>query len=145
VSVVIGQFTIIGEHEEGEGIRLLPHTHGNAYPWWSESTRNVLESLTVEDVKGKRVLDFGCGASAILGLAAASLSAKSVDYAERDVELWAIAKTIVRRNAHSPSPDTGKRYDFILANLGDAEQVGKVSVRSEHGIGTDKDGAVIRW
>ena len=143
--VTIGAFTILGEHEQGEGIHLLPHTHGNAYPWWSESTRNVLEALTAADVAGKRVLDFGCGASAILGLCAASLGAKSVDYAEQDAELWAIAKNIVRRNSHAPSPDTGKRYDFILANLGDAEQVGKVSVRSEHGIGTDRDGAVIRW
>ena len=140
----IGQFTVLGEHEDGDGVRLLPHTHGNAYPWWSESTRNVLEALTEADVKGKRVLDYGAGASAILGLCAASLGAH-VDYAETDGELMAIAERQIKANGHAANRDTGKRYDFVLANLGDAEAVGKVSKRAPHGLGTDKDGAVIRW
>lgn len=140
----IGQFTILGEHEGGEGIRLLPHTHGNAYPWWSESTRNVLAALTAADVAGKRVLDFGCGASAILGLCAASLGA-SVSYAERDTELWGIAREQIIANGLTPVEDDGGRYDFILANIGDAVAVGEVSTRSDHGIGTDNDGSVIRW
>lgn len=141
----LGRFTVFGEHEEGEGIRLLPHTHGNAYPWWSESTRNVLEALTEADVAGKRVLDLGCGASAILALAMAQLGAASVAIAERDPELMAIAQSQLAANRLPVLVDDGGVYDFIVANLGDALAVGEISTRSQHGIGTDRDGGIIRW
>jgi predicted nicotinamide N-methyase len=145
MGVQIGSFTVVGEHEEGPGIRLLPHTHGDAYPWWSESTRNVLDALRPEDVAGKRVLDFGCGASAILGLAAASLGAALVAYAESHPALWAIAQRQIEANGWPVVADDGGTADFILANLGDAVAVGELSRRSLHGLGTDKEGQVIRW
>ena len=51
----------------------------------------------------------------------------------------------IRANGYVPRVDDGFSYDFILANVGDAALVGEISNRSEHGIGTDKEGQVIRW
>lgn len=143
----IGPFTVIGEREampQGLAIRLLPHEHHAAFPWWSPTTQAVLVALGAEDIVGKRVLDFGCGASAILGLAASALGGR-VSYAEHMPELWAIAVTNIAANGLDPTQDDGGRHEFILANLGDAYAVGQLAQRAPHGLGTDAEGQVIRW
>lgn len=150
MAVPLGRFTVCGieEPESGEyPIRLLPHVHGNAFPFWSESTSNILDALTVEDVKGKRVLDFGAGASGILGIAAWKLGAKHIDFVERDRELAPIltAQAAANKLTSRIMFSTTEHYDFALVNLGNAVEVGKVSQLAEHGIGTDEQGEVLRW
>jgi ribosomal protein L11 methylase PrmA len=138
-------FKIRGEHEKGDGILLLANelTY-SAHPWWHISTRRCLEALTEADVKGKRVLDFGCGAAPILGLAASSLGAREVAYAEKIPALWEHAKKTIEANDLPPLEDDGGTYDFILANIGDAYLLGQISKRSTHGIGTEGY-EVMRW
>ncbi len=139
------RFAVIGEGEtEPEGlvpIRLLPHFHHSAYPWWSESTAAVLAALP-DDLSGKTVLDFGCGASCILGLAAHALGA-DVTALDHHPEIAEIA----RRQADGRFPvlmlDNGHDYDVILANIGDAHTVGTLASRAGLLIGTSKDGDLV--
>lgn len=145
--LTIGGFPIVGLDEEEEGIRLVPHTHGDAYPWWSDTTKRVLEVLLPDDVMGKTVVDFGCGASAILGLAANWQDAASVTFVENHAELAQIAQQQLEANGISGKvlAETHDSYDFMLANLGNALDVGEASKLAAHGIGTDEQGEVIRW
>jgi len=140
----IGRFAIYGEHEiepTGKvGIRLMPHSHHAAYPWWSLSTQSVLARLERLDLTGKSVLDFGCGASCILGLAAARLGGvvtaveihpELADIAQRQAEANPTLDVTVRAD------DPGGMFDVILANVGDAELLdGLVDRAREHFIGT---------
>jgi len=139
---------VYGEHEDApdSGVVLVPHSVG-AYPWWSEPTRDVLEATP--DLAGLDVLDFGCGASAILSLAAIKVfGAATVTSVEYVPEFAEVALRQLEANGINPdvraSVDDG-RWDFAFANLGDAALVGEVSRYATHGIGSDRDGGVIRW
>ncbi len=149
----IGRFAVIGEHEaEPDGlipIRILPHLHFRAYAWWSESTAQMLERL--DEVEGKTVCDFGCGASAILAIAAARLGA-AVTAVEQNAELAELARANLDANGFQAVPlmvgdfsDAEAHFDLLIANVGDAHLVGQVSKQSEHGWGTEQDGVVISW
>lgn len=144
-----GAIAVIGGAEtppNGAWLRLIPYAHPLAYPWWSPTTRAVLEALTRGDVEGRTVLDYGCGASAILGLAAYAFGASCVHFAECKPDLLAIAEQQIKANGQKPRlDDETLYYDFALANLGDAFAIGILSKRTAHGLGTDKEGRVIRW
>lgn len=61
----IGKFAVLADGEECPdgflAIRMSPHSHYAAYPWWSEPTRAVLEAMPEAISPGMDVLDFGCG------------------------------------------------------------------------------------
>lgn len=148
----IGDFRIYGVAEEGarddpQGIVLTPY-EVNAYPWWADSTKALLGGMAEMDFENATVLDFGTGASCILALAAYRLGAKKVvayDVVEEYVE---IARQQVAANEFPitvVSEDDGNSYDIILANIGDAHLVGQLSKRGKHGIGSSKDGEILRW
>lgn len=145
----IGLVAVYGEHEADPGglsVLILPHAIPGAYPWWSESTASVIESLRPEDVAGKKVLDFGCGASAILALVMAKMGA-TVTACEIHPIYAAEAERQIAANDFSipvKAKVTGK-FDFAVANVGDAVLVGQVSRLAKHGIGTDQQGELIRW
>ncbi len=147
----IGRFAVIGEAEpEPVGylpIRLLPRNHIIGFPWWSASTQAVLTAMPDVIKPGDRVLDFGTGASAILAIAAARLGA-TVTATEIHTELAALAREQLAANdvsAEVYEAIDGGDFDVVLANVGDAELVGRLSNIAPHGIGTDKDGALISW
>lgn len=148
----IGAFAVIGAHEtEPDGfmpIRLLPHVHPNAHPWWSESTQAVLGAMVADgvDLAGKRVLDFGCGASAILAIAAARLGA-DVTAVEIHPELAALARQQIAANGLRLEvlAATDEAFDFALVNVGDAGLVGRISNQATHGVGTDAGGGLVTW
>jgi ribosomal protein L11 methylase PrmA len=144
MTYAIGDFIIYGEHEEDPGglsIKIIP-----AYGWWNESTRKVLEAMVDLPIKGATVLDFGCGASAILALAAKRLGAKKVVACEHDKKQAKVAREQLKGMRVSViEEDDGEKYDIILANVGDAEFVGRLSKRSKHGVGTSKDGDLLSW
>ncbi len=143
----IGRFAVIGEHEpEPVGflpIRLRPLNHHAAYPWWSETTQAMLRELPDLVTPGMRVLDFGCGATAILSLAVIALGAMPYPV-EIHPEIAALAGEQLGEPPVPASP-TLSAYDFALANVGDAALVGEVSRLAPHGLGTDKDGELVRW
>jgi len=152
----LGPIVVIGEDEPDvpNGVRLLPIQHHAAYPWWSAPTSAILE---VMDVAGKTVIDFGCGASAILAIAAARLGASRVVAVEIQPELAEIARLNIAANRLDipvlPAIEGEADYmvanlgeaDYMVANLGDATLVGQASVYAGHGIGTDKAGELVRW
>lgn len=143
----IGRFAVIGEHEpEPIGflpIRILPHSHYMAFPWWDDTTKAVLEVMA-EDVKpGMRVLDFGCGASAILSLAAKALGATPYPV-EIHPEIAMLASAQVQGVMVLTHPGESE-YDYVVANVGDAVLVGEVSNLAPHGVGTDAAGELVRW
>lgn len=140
----IGRVVVLAEGEEAPtgtlGIHITPYAHHAAYPWWSESTRLVLGRLQRLDLAGKTVLDFGCGASCILGLAAARMGATvtAIDYQPE------LAEIAARQAAANPDlavtvqvDDPGGVFDVILANVGDADLLDALVDRArEHFIGT---------
>lgn len=139
---------VYGQHEDApsNGVVLVPHEVA-AYPWWSESTRRVIDSMP--DLAGKDVLDFGCGASAILGLVAVKVKgAATLTSVEEVAQYASIAEQQIAANGLNPDVrpaiESG-RWDFALANVGDAALVGYVSTFADHGIGSDKDGSLIEW
>jgi 2-polyprenyl-3-methyl-5-hydroxy-6-metoxy-1,4-benzoquinol methylase len=83
-----------------------------------------LEGIGLEGIRGKRVLDFGCG-TAILSLAASGLGADGVLGVERDPDAAAAAVRNVDLNGWGDriSIQTGsweqvtERFDLVLANL----------------------------
>lgn len=147
----IGQFAVIGEHERAIAdrlcIRLMPITHMQGFPWWDRSTQDVMLRMPDLIAPGMRVLDFGCGSSAILAVAAHQLGAE-VDAVEVHDELRQIAQLHLDTN-DVPTTVTaeivGDRYDVVLANVGDALLVGVVSRYGDHGVGTAADSEVIIW
>lgn len=141
----LGRFTILGQSEKGVGIRLLPCEHLDAYPFWNESTRTVLDAFSDADVANKRVLDFGCGPWAILGLCAKFAGAKEVRYAEKNAELWRYAKKTIESNHQTPLRDNGSQYDFVFANVGDDSVLAEAQARGSHGIGTNSKGEIVQW
>jgi ribosomal protein L11 methyltransferase len=152
MTYAIGDFIIYGEHEEDPGglsIKIIPHSHHAAYGWWNESTRKVLEAMVDLPIKGATVLDFGCGASAILALAAHKLGAKRVVACEVHPEIATIAKRQIQANSARikvwPEDDGETEYDVIIANIGDAELAGRLSRRSKRGIGTSQEGDLLSW
>ena len=81
MTYAISNFTVYGEHEDDPGglsIKIVPYAHHAAYPWWSEPTRDVIAAMDELPIKGATVLDFGCGASAILALVARKMGATLV-------------------------------------------------------------------
>lgn len=141
---------VYGVHEDApdDGVVLEPYEVA-AYPWWSETTRAVLEWMADANLAGARVLDFGCGGSAILALAAARVfGARSVECVENDERLVPIARRQLAANGIRRtvfrSVDAGK-WDVALANVGDAHLVGEVSRLAKRGCGTDRDGSLITW
>ena len=146
MSYTIGPIVVIGaaEPDVPNGVRLLPIQHHAAYHWWSAPTKAVIEAM---DVTGKSVIDFGCGASAILAIAAARLGASSVVAVEIHPELAEIARQNIAGNGLDIPvlADIEGSAEYMVANLGDAQAVGAASVYAEHGIGTDRDGELVRW
>lgn len=147
----IGRFTVVGEGESAPAgspsIRLIPYAHYAAYPWWSTTTQAVLEALPELVHAGARVLDFGCGASAIVSIAIAELDATPYPV-EVHPELASIAQRQLAANGLTMAvlaEPLAVPYDVAVANVGDAELVGRVSKLAAHGIGTDRDGNLIRW
>ncbi len=146
----IGNLTVYGEHEEDPGglsVKIVPYAHHAAYAWWSESTRDVLAAMDDLLIKGATVLDFGCGASAILALAAKAMGAKRVVACEISPEMAGIAMLQINANDTKIKvvPLDDEKYDVILANVGDEELVAELMKRSTHGIGTRQDGTLLKW
>ncbi len=145
----IGNFTVFGEHEddpEGLSIKIIPYSHNTAYDWWNESTKNVLDEMSDLSIRGAKVLDFGCGASAILAIAAKKMGAAEVVACEINPELLKIAQKQIDANGGEIELiqyDDDREYDIILANIGSIEEVEKLSIRAKKIIGTDKDGNLI--
>lgn len=151
--LTIGPVTIIGEHETGpkDAIKLLPFPFDHHFfRWWSDTTRDVLIAMGETDLRGLHVLDFGCGASAILAMAAVRMGAAKVTALDQIPSLIAEARRQLKANnldkkvqlviAREPMP-----CDFLIANVGEALLAGKVSTAAPHGIATDNDGNLIRW
>jgi ribosomal protein L11 methylase PrmA len=146
----LGPLVVIGQDEaapDGWWVRLLPLVHVLSYPWWSDATEAVLAELAAVDLDGKAVLDFGCGDSAILSIAVAKRGA-TPHPVEINPEFVEIAQQQLAANGIDVLVSQAAalaHYDFALANVGDAELVGKVSLLADHGIGTDRDGNLIKW
>ena len=143
---------MIGEHEpepEGAFVRLLPFPFdAHFFPWWSAETRSVLEAMAGVDLRGKHVVDFGCGASAILALAAGRLGAGQVTAIDRQPSLVAEARRQVAANMAAVNVVLGTEpveCDFLVANVGDAVLAGVASRYAPHGIATDNEGGLIQW
>ena len=147
----VGGFTILADGEKPParslGLTLLPFTDSAPHPWWSADTRALLEELPSLVTPGMRVLDFGCGAWAVLSLAVARLGATPFPV-EINSELARHAEACLAANGLEcpvpPAPDQ-ERYDYAIANVGDAPLVEAVAALAEHGIGTARDGSTIRW
>jgi 16S rRNA (guanine1207-N2)-methyltransferase len=103
-------------------LRSLPGVF--SYNRVDEGTALLLQQISPDWVKGKRVLDFGCGYG-VIGLSAAQLGAAWVDML--DVDLAAVAsaqENCLRNQVHNaqvrPSDVldgiTTERYDMILSN-----------------------------
>ncbi len=150
MTYAIGNLTVYGAHEDDPGglsVRLTPHSHHAAYGWFSESTRAVLKAMEDLSIEGAKVLDLGCGASAILAIAAAKMGAASVVACEINPEMAAIAGRQIEANGLMipvVASEKGK-YDVIVANIGDAVLVGELSKRSKRGVGTAQDGELLPW
>ncbi len=145
----IGKFIVYGEHEDvpkGLSIKILPYSHNAAYGWWNESTRDVLIAMFDLPIKGATVLDLGCGASAILAIAAKKMGASEVVACELNPELLKIAQKQIDANGGDIELiqyDDDRKYDIILANVGDAELVEKLSKRTKKSLGTNVDGDLL--
>lgn len=147
----IGKFTIYGEHEDDLGgdlnIKILPHSHQSAYGWWNKSTKDVLNFMSNLPIRGAKVLDLGCGSSAILAIAAKKMGAAEVVACEIHPELLEIAQKQIDVNGGNIELiqyDDNREYDIILANIGNAEEVEKLSKRAKISLGTDIDGNLIK-
>jgi ribosomal protein L11 methyltransferase len=86
------------------------------------TTYQISELLLDEDLRGKHVLDMGCG-TGVLGILADKLGAKSVDYI--DIDTWCVKNTEenLERNSCKGQVIRGgaekidSKYDLILANI----------------------------
>lgn len=142
----IGGFTVYGEHEEDPGgLSIMLRPYAPTYPWWSEATANVLTAMHDMPIEGASVLDFGCAGSVILGLAAKKLGAREVVAVENDPRAIEQARMQVKGRGIKVMESTDKTFDIILANVGDAELVGQISIHSKRGVGTDIDGNLLPW
>ncbi len=140
----IGNFTVFGEHEDDPGglsIKILPYSHSSAYGWWNKSTKAVLNTMFDLPIQGATVLDLGCGASAILSVAAKKMGAAKVVACEHNPELLEIAKLQIKANNLDIEvvAETKEEFDIILANVGDTELVEQLKTQSKQGIGTSKE------
>ena len=144
----MGGFTVYGDHEDDPGglsIKLFPYSI-SSYPWWSDSTKNVLKEMLILPIKGATVLDLGCGASAILALAAKKLGASKVVACENNIARVDIArKQTENKGITVIEKDDNKEYDIIVANLGESDIINQLKKRSKHGICTSKEGEILRW
>lgn len=146
----LGPVAVYGEQETDPGglsVRLLPYEGLGAYPWWSAETQKMIGAMQDLPIKGADVLDFGCGAFAILALTAAKMGAKSVVACEIHPEH---AMEATRQIAANELPiavvsQAEGKFDIALANVGDAVLIGQVSRLAKHGIGIDKDGEIVSW
>lgn len=144
--------TVAGLHEQaGKGIVRLVPTEVPHYAWWNEATRSVLDEMARHIAPGyeQRVLDFGA-ATGILGLAASVVfGAVHVQFIESVIPLQELCEQNARLNNLPSFAVSGRwpdgRFDFAVANVGDSELVQYVRKRVPHGIGTSKDGGLIRW
>lgn len=149
----LGPVTVIGEGEAeapGRWVRLLPARWDlHYYPWWKSTTVECIENIP--DCTGKTVIDFGCGATAIIALAAARMGASRVIAIDRQASLIEEAKRQVEANDLSAvvecivATEPTEQVDYMIANVGDAVLVGEVSRWAAHGHGTDHDGNILRW
>ena len=106
----------------------------------------VIEAMVEADLGGKRVLDFGCGASAILSLVASELGADVVACEIHPAYAAEAKRQIAANELDIPVVATASgSFDFAVANVGDAHLVGEVSKLATHGVGTDSEGELIRW
>lgn len=87
------------------------------------TTRLCLEWLATRDLRGKRVIDYGCG-SGILGLAALAMGAAHVHAVDTDTRALAVARDNAARNRlaggisiAAPEAVAGVQADVLLANI----------------------------
>lgn len=139
-----------GEETDLAGIVIIPHFHPSAYPWWSGETVKVLTAMEGFNFEGMDVLDFGCGASAVLSIAAARMGAASVVALEIHPELAEIAQSQVDANGLGDvikinPADAPWSYDIVLANLGfkTEYEAREVTQRGARYIATLTDGTVL--
>ena len=84
------------------------------------TTRMCLRWIATHEVKGQRVLDYGCG-SGILAIGAAKFGAKSIDAV--DIDEAAVTSTNLNAQAHDVSLNAGLpdlaagTYQTVLANI----------------------------
>ena len=101
------------------------------------TTYQISEMLLVEDCKGKRVLDMGCG-TGVLGILADLRGAKKVDYI--DIDSWCVENTTenLERNSCTGNVILGgaekieAEYDMILANINRNILLEDLSVYASH-------------
>lgn len=155
MSVTLGPVTVIGEDEEtpseGVVIRFLPFpASAHFFPWWDVTTVACLEELAARDLTGLHVVDFGCGATAILAMAALYFGAAKVTAVEKMPDLVEEARRQIEANGLSGDIEVilakeAPPCDLMVANLGDAVLVGQHSPSSPHGFGTDSEGGLVAW
>lgn len=84
------------------------------------TTRMCLRWIATHDVKGQRVLDYGCG-SGILAIGAAKFGAQSIDAV--DIDEAAVSATVLNAQANEVSLNAGLpelavgKYQTVLANI----------------------------
>lgn len=109
--------------QKGQGIHIVIEPGMAFGTGRHESTRIMMKLMKQADVKGKKVLDIGCG-SGILSLYAALLGAKSITAIDNDPDAIFSAKKNVSLNntdrimlACTDIQDVSGTYDIVLANL----------------------------
>jgi ribosomal protein L11 methylase PrmA len=149
--------TVRGVHEPASAgdIAIAPFASNSGYLWTNPTTIACLEALAVADVARRRVLDFGCGPAAILGLAALLVHrADSCVFVENLPSIHEAARRTIVANGLAPGRTAllarlaevpGAPFAFALANVGDEALVEHVRKLAEHGVGTRRDGELIRW
>ena len=84
------------------------------------TTRRCLRWIATHEVKGQRVLDYGCG-SGILAIGAAKFGAQSIDAV--DIDEAAVSATLLNAQANEVSLNAGLpdlavgKYQTVLANI----------------------------
>lgn len=147
MSYQLGPLTVLSHDEPATGawsVRLRPEGIIGAYPWWRDATRLVIESMAPLNLVGRRVLDFGCGSSAILSLAAHMRGARVTAYDHVPEMTEGARRQVAGYEIRVVDEDDGSDYDVILANIGNEPVVRLLCARAPFVIGTAKRGDLIR-
>ena len=122
----VGQFTLVGDWEaEGDDPHLIRIYPGQAFGTGQhETTRLVIQAMTTLDMRGKRVLDAGCG-TGILSIIAERLGASDVFGFDVDPDCRDnMTRHLEMNKTRHVTLDIGvledftfKPFDVILANI----------------------------